>query len=150
MDDNYPKAYKEVIEILKYVPEESIEKIPSAMIGMFQSKMDKNHKFKVDVNKSFEEQNLLEETKSIFANIFRDYWATPYQRERIKEKEKSDRALSEKEKREKYNSNEIFKKTNIDNKLSDEEVNNTLPIEIEKETLYKKLIRFLKKMLHIE
>lgn len=29
MEDNYPKAYKEVIEILKYVPQESVNKIPN-------------------------------------------------------------------------------------------------------------------------
>lgn len=27
MKDNYSKAYKEVIEILKYVPQESVDKI---------------------------------------------------------------------------------------------------------------------------
>lgn len=50
--------------------------------------MDKNCEFKVDINKSFEEQEILDETKAILANIFRDYWATPYQKERIEAKEK--------------------------------------------------------------
>ena len=83
MEDNYPKAYKEVIEILKYVPEESVNKIPQTMLDTFKTKMDKEYNFIVDINKAFEEQELLEETKAIFANIFRDYWATPYQKEKI-------------------------------------------------------------------
>ena len=83
MEDNYPKAYKEVIEVLNYVPQESVEKIPQSMIETFKAKMDNDYDFKVDINKSFEEQDLLEETKAIFANIFRDFWATPYQKERI-------------------------------------------------------------------
>ena len=97
MEDNYPKAYKEVIEILKYVPEESVNKIPQTMINTFKDKMDKEYNFSVDISKSFEEQDLLEETKAIFANIFRDYWATPYQKERIEAKEKYDRKKEEKE-----------------------------------------------------
>ena len=110
MEENYHKAYKEVIEILKYVPQESVNKIPKTMLETFEKKMDKDYVFNVDINKSFEEQNLLEETKDIFAVIFRDYWATPYQRERIKEKEKYDRQKIEEEKANKYNPDDIFKK----------------------------------------
>lgn len=99
MEDNYPKAYKEVIEILNYVPRESVDKIPQTMIDTFKAKMDNDYDFKIDINKNFEEQNFLEETKYIFANIFRDYWATPYQKERIELKEKIDRENIEQEKR---------------------------------------------------
>ena len=73
------------------------------MIDTFKAKMDVNYDFKVDINKSFEEQVLLDETKAILANIFRDYWATPYQRERIEAKEKYDRQKAEEEKREREN-----------------------------------------------
>ena len=82
-ENNYLKAYKEVVEILKYVPEESVNKIPKKMLEMFNNNMDNTYEFKVDISKDFDEQNLLEETKAIFANIFRDYWATSYQKERI-------------------------------------------------------------------
>lgn len=88
MEDKYPKAYKQVIEILKYVPQESVDKIPQEMIKTFKINMDDKYDFKIDISKSFEEQDILEETKAILANIFRDYWATPEQKERILEKEK--------------------------------------------------------------
>ena len=48
-------------------------------------------------------------TKAILANIFRDYWATPYQKERIEAKEKYDLEKIEQEKREKYSTDNIFK-----------------------------------------
>ena len=111
MENIYPKAYKEIIEILKYVPKESLKKIPQKMIDTFNSKMDNTHIFSVDINKSFKEQDLLVETKAIFANIFRDYWATPYQKERIHVKERYDRNKIEEEKRARYNS-DIFKVVN--------------------------------------
>lgn len=69
MEDNYAKAYKEVIEILNFVPKESVDKIPETMLEVFKTKMDKDWDFKVDINKSFDEQNLLDETKAIFANL---------------------------------------------------------------------------------
>lgn len=110
MKDNYAKAYKEVVETLKYMSNEDIEKIPLDMREMFEIKMDKNYKFDIDVLKPFEEQNFMEETKAIFASIFRDYWATNDQREEITVKENLERDILEKEKREKYNPNNIFKK----------------------------------------
>ena len=143
MEENYYKAYKEVIEILKYVPQESVNKIPKTMLETFEKRMDKDYVFNVDINKSFEEQNLLEETKDIFAVIFRDYWATPYQRERIKEKEKYDRQKIEEEKANKYNPDDIFKNKEKDNIV----VNNNLPVEIKKENFFKKLISFIKKII---
>lgn len=151
MEDNYPKAYKEVIEILKYVPQESVNKIPQTMIDTFKAKMDVNYDFKVDINKSFEEQQLLDETNAILANIFRDYWATPYQKERIEAKEKYDRQKAEEEKRVQYNPDDIFKKKQINNEIENntQESNNNLPIEVKKEKFYEKIINFLKKLFHL-
>ena len=149
MEENYHKAYKEVIEILKYVPQESVNKIPKTMLETFEKKMDKDYVFYVDINKSFEEQNLLEETKDIFAVIFRDYWTTPYQRERIKAKEKYDRQKIEEEKANKYNPDDIFnKKIKEQNKentkqQNEEQTVNNLPVEY-KEKFYLKVIKILK------
>ena len=151
MEDNYLKAYKEVTEILKYVPKESVEKIPFEIRKMFETKMDAKYDFKVDINKNFQEQVLLDETKAILANIFRDYWATPYQKERIKAKEQYDRKKTEEEKKEKYDFEEIFKKRKIENiSLESESIDNKLPIEIKKESFYKKIFSLFKRIFHIK
>lgn len=158
MEDNYSKAYKEIVEILKYVPEESVNKIPKDMRDMFEAEQLKTYNFKIDTEKPFEEQELLEETKAILANIFRDYWATDYQKARIIEKENQDREEWERQKREKYNPNDIFKNRNTtenDNDISqdiqeqlNEEYNQKLPIEV-KETFYNKIINFFKNLFHL-
>ncbi len=150
MIDNYPKAYKEVIEILKYVPQESVEKIPDEMINMFKTKMDKNWNFIVDINKPFEEQELLEETKAIFANIFRDYWATPYQKERIEAQEKYELEKIEEEKRKIYNPDDVFKKNKVqkDEESLKDDVQN-LPIEVKKENFFIKLLKFFIKRFNL-
>lgn len=149
MENNYPKAYKEVIEILKYVPKESVDKIPQTMLDTFNAKMDKTYNFSIDINKSFEEQELLEETKAILANIFRDYWATPYQKERIEAKEKYDRQKIEEEKRANCNY-DIFKKENKTENKENEVNDSNLPIEVKKEKFYEKIINFFKKLFHIK
>ena len=149
MGNNYPKAYKEVVEILKYVPKGSVKKIPQTMIDTFNSKMDKTYNFSIDINKSFEKQELLEETKAILANIFRDYWATPYQKERILAKERYDREKIEEEKRVKYNS-DIFKNQKTINKMEKDNTScNNLPIEVKKESFFEKIIKFIEKIFHI-
>lgn len=151
MENNYSKAYKEVIEILKYVPKESFEKIPPKMIDTFKTNMDNTYDFSIDVNKSFEEQELLDETKAILANIFRDYWATPYQKDRIQAKEKYDLEKIEKEKSAKYDINIFYQ--NKSDKIKDEdlnkEANNSLPIEIKQENFFEKIIQFFRRLFHI-
>jgi len=149
MENNYPKAYKEVIEILKYVPQESVDKIPQKMRDTFTAKMDNTYNFSVDINKSFEEQELLEETKAIFANIFRDYWATPYQKERIQAKERYDWQQIEEEKKKNYNY-DIFKKDNKTGNKEEELKKDNLPIEVKKEKFYEKIIKFFKNFFHID
>ena len=152
MEDNYKKAYKEIVEILKYVPEESINKIPQEMRNMFEEKQLKTYDFQIDTNKTFDEQELLKETKAILANIFRDYWATPYQKEKIEAKEKYDRQKSEEKKTKKYNPHNLFENKNsekIENENTDVEKISNLPLEVKKEKFYEKIIQFFKKIFNI-
>ena len=102
--------------------------------------MDNEYDYKLDMTKEFEKQEMSDITKAILANIFRDYWATPYQKERIEAKEKYDLEKLEEEKKEKYNPDDIFKKHKEEKAIE----NTNLPIEVKKETFFKKLINFIK------
>lgn len=138
----YAMAYTEVIEILKYVPDDDVAKIPEEKLNFYKTNMDKEYSYKLDMTKEFEEQEMSEITKAILANIFRDYWATPYQRERIKAKEKYDLEKIEEEKKNKYNSDDIFKKRNNETVVQ----NTNLPVRIKKETFFNKLVNFIKNL----
>ena len=149
MENNYPKAYKEVIEVLKYVPEKSVNKIPEIMIKTFNEKMDKDYNFEVDTNRSFGEQELLEETKAILANIYVDYWATPEQKEEIKRKDRLEFQKIEEAKRAKYDVDVFKEKRNsmtqdYSNKSQTE--NNNLPSKEVKEKFFQKMVNFFKKI----
>ena len=86
-----PKAYKEVYEIIKYIPEEDYKKIPKSMIKVIKKGMDKSYDFKVTEFEDFQKQEMLSETECILAIFYRDYWASEKERNRILMSEEQDR-----------------------------------------------------------
>ena len=99
--ENYACAYREVIEILKYTNQDDVNKIPSEKLLLWLDNMKEDYNFEIDEEKPLSEQNISKEAKAILANIFKEYWATDYQKQRIEEKEKYDMEKLEKEKYEK-------------------------------------------------
>ena len=144
ISEQYACAYKEVIELLKYVPLQDVEKIPANIIAHLLKNKDENYEYHIDKNKSFDEQEKSEITKAIFAIFFRDYWATEYQRERILQKEKADEIKIEEEKRNKYNPDDIFKKKKIHTIIDNTENNNL--VVYKKKNIIKKI---MDKLLHL-
>ena len=121
--ENYACAYKEVIEVLKYTKR-------------------KDYDFKIDTSKTLEEQNLSDEAKAIIANIFKKYWATDYQKERIEAKEKYDMEQLEKEKHEKYNPDDIFKRRQTN--MQTESISDNVSIVEYKIPVFKRLMDKIK------
>lgn len=137
--ENYACAYKEVIEILKYTNKDDVNKIPSDKILLWRDNMKEDYNFKIDEEKPLSEQNISKEARAILANIFKQYWATDYQKERIEAKEKYDMEQLEKEKYEKYNPNDIFK--NKKQTIStDENISNTVTVVEYKESIFKRIL----------
>ena len=145
----YANAYSEVLEILNHIPKSDYNKIPNNMIEVFTRNNNKEYEFNYDVSKTLNEQNVSKIAKTIIAILFRDYWATPTQREKIIAKEKYDIAKMEQEKRETYNPDDIFKKNNkIQNNNALKQ--NTAIIEYKEESSFKKLINRIMIFLHIK
>ena len=141
--ENYACAYKEVIEVLKYTKREDVNKIPKSRILLWRINMSKDYDFKIDTTKTLEEQNLSKEAKAIIANIFKKYWATDYQKERIEAKEKYDIEQMEKEKYQKYNPDDIFK--NRKQNIQQEEVaSKTVSMVEYREPLFKRILNKIK------
>jgi len=133
----YANAYSEVLEILKHISQEDYDKIPKEKIMLFQNNYNKEYNFTYDMNKTLDEQNVSKKAKTIIAILFRDYWSTDIQREKIKAKEEYDRKIKEQEK---YNPDNIFKpKETVSNYES-----SNFPIEIKKENLIQKILNFIK------
>lgn len=75
MEDNYPKAYKELYEILKNIPSEDLSKIPKEVMHTIIDKKDDDYEF--DFTGNIDNSNLLEETRALLAVIYKKYWTTP-------------------------------------------------------------------------
>lgn len=144
-----PKAYVEVLEIMKYIPVEDYNKIPYEIIKNMQLNMDKEYRFTVTHFNDFQKQEMLKETETILAVLFRDYWTTEENRNKILEKEKYDLKVSEEEKREKYNPDNIFKKKVEQNNTQKEIKESSRSLIEYKESFFVKFKKFILKILHV-
>ena len=97
-----PKAYTEVLEILKCVPKSDYEKIPKYIIENMEHEKDISYKYEVCYINDFLNQKMLKETEAILAVFYREYWATEEQKKKIQEIEILERKIAEEEKIKKY------------------------------------------------
>lgn len=139
-------AYTEVLEILKYVEREYIDRIPQKLIKYYEQNKDCNYKFSLDRNKSFEEQKLTEKTKIVLAILFKEYLATETQKEKIRRKQAYDLRIIENEKKKKYDYDNLFKPKKVATEEHSTLEENRL-IEYKKEKWYTKFFHFIKRLL---
>ena len=104
----YANAYSEVLEILKFISKEDYNKIPANKIELFKLNSNKEYKFTYSPNKTLDEQNVSKRAKAIIGILFRDYWATEVQRDKIIRKQKNDRLTLDEQKKSLYGIENIF------------------------------------------
>lgn len=102
-----PKAYKQGFEILRLLPKEDQEKIPSEIWQFIEEHMDLNEDF------SFNEislRSLLPDTNLLLAIVYKSYLASNSEKTIIKAKEHMVKRRKEAEALNKYNPQNLFKK----------------------------------------
>lgn len=99
---NFKNAYSEVYEILKYLDEKDKLKIPKDIIQAICENRNKEYTFEVDEEKSLKDQNLLPEARAILFNLFRDYLASPRQKDIIVKMQRDEIIRNEIRKKENY------------------------------------------------
>lgn len=83
MTKTYQNAFAEVYEILNYLNEESYNKIPKEVIEAIRENRNLEYNFFIDESIPFCEQKMLDETKAILFNLYRDYLTTTERRNKI-------------------------------------------------------------------
>lgn len=148
VDIEYSNALCEVLKILEYVDIDDYKKIPPGLIQTFYTYANWNWNFKYDVNKTLDEQHVSKVSKAIIANLFKEYWATPYQKERIKAKEDYDIKQRELRLQEKYNPDNLFKTRNLNiaKKNTEDTNHNTAMVEIKEKNFLQKILDRIKKL----
>lgn len=147
---NYANAYKEVLIILDNLIKEDYDKIPKEYIEFLKSNCNNEYEFYYDTSKTFEEQELLDDTKYILFGLFEKFAATELQKEKIKAFKNNHYRKIEEEKRKIYNPDNIFNngKNNIDITMSEQPIEKAL-IENKKlrwyQKLFSKILRIFRK-----
>lgn len=145
IDSKYRIAYREILEILKYISIEDYNKIPKNEIELFEAYADDNYIFNYDTSKTLEEQNVSDITKGIIILLFRDYWATEKQRNKIIAKQNYDRMKLEESKKEKYNTYNILINNHKNfSRYSPENKQEKTLVKIDEMKWYKKIMRKIK------
>ena len=143
---NFPNAYKEVYTILKFIDDDDLKLIPNSFINLLKNKMNDKHEFEYDPKKSFDEQNVLRETKAIFSYIFLNYWASKKQSDVINAQFKKDIQKQEEEKNKEYIPDNLFKEKQEKMKIVQNEISNTqTAMEKYKESIFTKVVNWLKR-----
>lgn len=119
---NYNEACAEVSTILSYLNKNEYDKIPSNVIEVIEKNKNKDYIFEFDESVELREQKLLEETRAILFNLFRDYLCTPTQKEKIIKMQAEERHKLNEMKKLEYNANDIFKK-DVTRKVINNEAN---------------------------
>ena len=112
---------------------------------MFTTNANSNYKFNYDLDKTLDEQDVSKIAKGIIAILFRDYWATDEQRQKIITKQNYDRNQIEKNNRLKYNPDNVFKnKSNVSNNIEYQ----SMKLTKYKEDLLGRLLKKIKKIFY--
>lgn len=147
MKQEYKEAFTEVNEIIKMMPDELTNKIPSKFKEMLEDERDKE--YSPNIQEPLEKQKLKNETIIILGLIYRDFLCSSDEKRKLQEKDARElqevqKALEE-ELREKYNPDDIFKKKNK-NKGEVQNFEETAIAVVQEEKWYKKIFNLIRSL----
>lgn len=142
---NISDISKETLTFLAFFDNKMIEKIPSYIITkLCEEAADSKSDFYIDTSKSFEEQNISEKSKDLLALIYYDYIAEEEEKKEIIEQWELNEEKYNNIQNQKYSYDNLFAKNS-----QKQEINKTnLPIKVEKENVFKRLIKYIKSILN--
>lgn len=146
MEKKYAKAYTEVLEILKHIPQGELDRIPKSELQFYEDNCDKNYRYEYNDEISVDKQTISREANTVIVAIYMNYFANEKQKGIIEKILKQNSIEEEKAKSEKYDINKIFErnKSNSEGKIEHNAEN--LPVDIDKSEngFIKKIINKIK------
>lgn len=146
--NKFANGYAEAYVILNNLVEEDYDKIPPKVIQAIEENRNKDYIFELYDDIDLKDQILLPETKAILFNLFRDYLATPEQKEKIIRMQNEERRKLEVEKQKEY-SVDIFQKQQNENQTIDEALRETVDLVEYKEPFLKKVWNYIKSLFNM-
>ena len=136
--NNRKNAYKEVYTILQELNEDEFNKIPPEIIEAIRANMNEEYEYELDEELELKDHQMLPETKAILFNLFRDYLATPEQKEKIIRMQNEERQKNEIKKQKQYNADVFERKQKENSKQIQQETKQLIEY---KENIFKKILK---------
>lgn len=138
----------ELSTIIKYMPKEYQNKIPTNVVGFFEENKSNNYSVNINPNNIFDKSNIKKETLAIIAMLNIKYWCPNenLKKQLIKKYNENEKQY-QKEIREVYNSDNLFKNRNKNSDISEvNEVENTVAMVEYKESFISRIINKIRQL----
>ena len=106
MERAYEEAFTEVDEVLKLMPIDLVSRIPAQLRQTISENKATN--YKIVIKEPLEEQKLKNETIVILGLIYRDFLASPEEREKLQIKDSEELRKIEQQMKEQYDVENVF------------------------------------------
>ncbi len=142
--DNYKNSLAEVEAVLNCLEYNAYKRIPNNIIQAIHNNKNGDYIFNYNEELDYDKWNLSMEAKAILYNIFKKYIADEEEKQYFMEKERYEIMQIEKQKSLKYNSNDIFNKSDRISFNKVQNIEKTELLKIEKDKWYIKIINKIK------
>lgn len=109
MVETNEKACNEVLVLLKMLPEAELKKIPEAEIKFLKEHRDVNYNFSVNPEVPINEVNISRKAKAILVVLWKKYFATDIQKQKLDKILQENSIKEEQKKQEEYQYSDMFK-----------------------------------------
>lgn len=142
-------TYEEVYEILSYMDKITVMRVPEEILNTIKNKRNVNFKTRIDKNDIFKEENISKEAIDFLCWIDYKYWMDENRKTKIDQIKFDKIRRYEEEKRDKYATDNLFKKQ--DKVKNTEEVKTEEVAMVEyKESIFKRFINRIKSIFKIK
>ena len=144
------KRLTELEYVLKKLDNKYLQNIPQEVWNYINENKDRDYIFEYDESKKLEEQKLHLDTVSMLTYINIEYLLEGEQKKEMIVLLREDETIAEKQKREKYNPDNIFKNYNKENKIEENIIKDEVAMMEYKGVLFQKFINKIKSIFHIK
>lgn len=124
MTIEYKQSLTELNMILHLMDKTYFDKLPSKFLAFLESNMDESYIPNISKDIPINEQELKKDTKVLLSLLYRNYWCDDEKKAKLKEKDAIAKLEYERQIREKYNPDNLFKDTRKESVIAE-------PVEIE-------------------
>lgn len=142
---DYNKRLVEVDEVLNYLSDEDLEKIPEEIRNLIKENKDKDYVWQYDETKPLKEQGLNRDTIAFLSYLNMEYLLNEEQKKLMEQIHKYNEEKAEAEKQNKYSTQDLFKDKKEIKSQTTENTENTQMVVV-KENFFTRIINKIKSL----